>query len=378
MEYDSSHGDVWEQHPLNNTLFPLPEQAYKPMSMEKKIIPTFKVRGNFQSWPKRWISTPKPNVQLLIKHGQPELKHLNKIEVPNIDNITANISSIPTSYLFDYPKEKLWPLRDLWYSKLCPEAKEFFETRPFLKTRYFEINSFEMDAMMACLVHLVSSTLTENNIPHALFAGSLIGQTAHHGILPWDDDIDMIVEISKLDQLVEVLKIFCNKDSGFDYIFYMDSFVKVFYVGGGTFVNSDFPWPVLDIFMTGVENGNLVEIDNHDVTVKNKVPLNMAFPMKWGYFNGRFIPILRKSIEHINSRYESGICSTGSWNHIEQDKRLATLWDCSQLKRHIPFVYRNFKGKERLALQLSEETFYIFHEIEYDRNNKRIFMTKYL
>ncbi len=46
----------------------------------------------------------------------------------------------------------------------------------------------------------------DNNIKYSLCGGSLIGAVREHGIIPWDDDIDVILTKSEYEKLIKTLK----------------------------------------------------------------------------------------------------------------------------------------------------------------------------
>lgn len=48
--------------------------------------------------------------------------------------------------------------------------------------------------------------LGDNNIKYYIFAGTFLGAVRHKGFIPWDDDIDIIIERTEYNRLVEILK----------------------------------------------------------------------------------------------------------------------------------------------------------------------------
>ena len=53
--------------------------------------------------------------------------------------------------------------------------------------------------------HVFHEALSKTNITYFIMGGSLIGSYRHHNIIPWDDDIDVIVNSTQRMMLHEIL-----------------------------------------------------------------------------------------------------------------------------------------------------------------------------
>ena len=94
------------------------------------------------------------------------------------------------------------------------------------------------------LAHL-HKILADNNIPYWITCGTLLGCARHQGFIPWDDDIDINIELGYVNQLVDVLEKHEN-----------DEYLLCKARGGYKFGYNIFPlYPFVDIVMVNNDNG---------------------------------------------------------------------------------------------------------------------------
>lgn len=64
----------------------------------------------------------------------------------------------------------------------------------------------EQKKIMIELLEYFDKVCRENNIKYSLIGGSLIGAIRHKGIIPWDDDIDVILSKNEYLKLIQILE----------------------------------------------------------------------------------------------------------------------------------------------------------------------------
>ena len=74
------------------------------------------------------------------------------------------------------------------------------------KKKFKAINKAEQKEILLDMLKYIDNICRKNNINYSLIGGSLIGAIRHKGFIPWDDDIDIILDKSNYDRLIKILK----------------------------------------------------------------------------------------------------------------------------------------------------------------------------
>ena len=68
-----------------------------------------------------------------------------------------------------------------------------------------QIEMAECKTIMLGILKYLDEVCRNNNIEYTLMGGSLIGAIRHKGMIPWDDDIDVMLMRDDYDRLIEIL-----------------------------------------------------------------------------------------------------------------------------------------------------------------------------
>lgn len=111
------------------------------------------------------------------------------------------------------------------------------------------------------LLHTTIDILEEFNINYFLISGTLLGYIRHNDFIPWDDDIDLIVDETILDKFEEILKKYNNINLFFknkydsvkicfsDGIEIPDNENVIQWKSGSIGGNKRYCWPFIDLFI---------------------------------------------------------------------------------------------------------------------------------
>jgi len=185
------------------------------------------------------------------------------------------------------------------------------------------------------LFEVFISTCEANNITYLLLCGSLIGSYRHMGMIPWDDDFDVVVNIrhtwkvkQTFDSLKEIKLSLHNNDM---WRIYSEKY------------SNDNHWPFIDIFFYK-ENGTHFWTTEEFKEGHRYIPYNDVFPLRRHPFY-KFLPFIPRHPEqvlNIAGGFDIHDCKTNNYSHINESYVSGTVTvRCSELYSYFPFVINN-------------------------------------
>ena len=176
----------------------------------------------------------------------------------------------------------------------------------------------------------------QSNITYFMYGGTLLGSYRHHGRIPWDDDIDLLVPTTQKARLHRALEsqgpaYVVNSSPKYRWKFYADnsSFVR----------HKRWKYPYVDISFYE-EDREFVWDEDPTYRRFNTYAKSDVFPVCLRPFDGFLLPAPRNPLV-FTRKVNIEVCATHKYDHrIERFIRGSKNVKCSALWDIWPFVFR--------------------------------------
>ena len=196
------------------------------------------------------------------------------------------------------------------------------------------INTTEY-TMLLDLIKRVKDAFETFNITYMLEGESGLGSYMHHGIIPWDDDIDLTVNISQQKMLKKALEDIpghtLHSPNNSLWKFFNNNFARA--------GQSEYKWPVIDIFFFQVNETHVNDVTPNMFLFSD--PKSDILPLENGIFEGMVFPVPRHMEAYLNRRYTMrGQCLSTQWSHRTESQRNSLRMPCHKLFGVYPVVHQ--------------------------------------
>lgn len=172
--------------------------------------------------------------------------------------------------------------------------------------RFLPIVNEEEKTRLLEIFLIVSDALKNRNVEYFLVEGSLLGAYRHRGMIPWDDDIDIAVNVNLWEKVMDALGCF-------------DGYIlsATTYMHWKFYPNSTVPrlgYPFIDIFFYA-ENDDYVWAMTHYLTATVIFAKEDVFPLSTAEFEGFTVPVPKNIGKATKSVFNTDFCQSPSSNH---------------------------------------------------------------
>jgi LicD family protein len=214
---------------------------------------------------------------------------------------------------------------------------------------------------------IIARICRKHQITYMISYGTLLGSLRHHDIIPWDDDIDVMIPyeerlrfldlIQKMNTTSVQTNLFGNQKKP---RYYKISFKNTLPAG-------DEPWnfPFVDVFFYVKNETYLWETDGPNVIVKTKY----VFPLVMRPLGELWLPAPRKPRRMFKfDPFDE--CKGHWWDHRKEGSAKETSIKCDELRHIYPFAERHNQSDSIEILKINDT---IIHIISYTDKNSFLF-----
>lgn len=273
------------------------------------------------------------------------------------DRLQCTSVTVKSCSGFQLQKETLCVTANINASIDTQRAESIVSTIP-RNLSFFDVKELKK---LDILLRLFKDVCVKEKISFMLYGGSLLGSYRHHGKIPWDDDVDVLVGSKFKKRLRQILE---TESDWSNFLSVQTNTLSQWKV----YRKADDHWPFIDVFFYDENQTHLwdtaPQYQGRFVYHKKDV-----FPFKFRLFNGLCMPVPKNIRVVLEQNYDVDRCQSPSFNHFTNSripsKRRLNL-PCNQLYAWFPFVFHNAGDQqmfsEVLKINNSIISFYKGHE----------------
>lgn len=248
------------------------------------------------------------------------------------DRLECTSVTVKSCSGFQLQKETLCVTANINASIDTQRAESIVSTIP-RNLSFFDVKELKK---LDILLRLFNYICVKEKISFMLYGGSLLGSYRHHGKIPWDDDVDVLVGSKFKKRLRQILE---TESDWSNFLSVQTNTLSQWKV----YRKADDHWPFIDVFFYDENQTHLwdtaPQYQGRFVYHKKDV-----FPFKFRLFNGLCMPVPKNIRVILEQNYDVDRCQSPSFNHFTNSripsKRRLNL-PCNQLYAWFPFVFHN-------------------------------------
>lgn len=183
----------------------------------------------------------------------------------------------------------------------------------------------------------LASLCDQLGVIYMLYGGTLLGSFRHHDMVPWDDDMDIVVDLAARPRLLAALD-----DLRPDYMSFEYGGHLKFWSSTGSRRHASWTswqWPYVDV---SFYDENATHIWDASPEFRSFVyPKSMVFPTHLRPLASLWLPAPRDTLAFLVATYPTRRhCSTGFYSHKLEEREHSDAMRCRRMRNVYPFVHR--------------------------------------
>ena len=208
-----------------------------------------------------------------------------------------------------------------------------------LRLAFQPIMSYEERQLTLFILQSFVQLCLTHNLTFFLYGGTLLGAYRHHNLIPWDDDVDVMMDAVQSQSISKHL----GSLSQFELFILREEQAKFFLRNVASLPERKYSWPYVDIFFFKRNRSHV-----HDIKPAFSDsyiwPINHVFPLQLRPFAGVMLPVPCNMEAFIRKNYFPWLCTNNAYLHkFEREAsqtQVRTRVACRKLFHLYPFVQR--------------------------------------
>jgi hypothetical protein len=206
-----------------------------------------------------------------------------------------------------------------------------------LKTFAFIMNDSER-LVMATMLGRLTDMMDAANLTYHMCGGTLIGSYRHHGMVPWDDDVDIYARWEERQMLEKEIKRRLSNEYALEktrtrwklYSKRQSAVIRVV----------KWKFPFIDICFSQENNSAVWDYDPK-CSIRFRYQRSTVYPLRRRPFMNMSLWAPNDVETYLRTTYDIDKCATNRWIHKHERGAKVQTTDCRCLWPHYPFVFRS-------------------------------------
>jgi hypothetical protein len=210
------------------------------------------------------------------------------------------------------------------------------------------------------LLMIIERICRKHGIEFMIYDGTLLGSWRHHDIIPWDDDVDIMIALKDRTRFIHAINQ-TNSTLIVNYDFHNDDGIreydKIFFRHTPSAGRNPWNFPFVDVFLYTKNDTHLWKLNDPNTIRK----LEYVFPLVIRPLGELWLPAPRDP-QRIFGFDPYDQCREHYWDHRIELAKYEPAIQCNELKHIYPFVERNNQSKSIEILRTNDT---IIHTVIY-------------